>query len=615
MDKKLIKFRNNVLGDVSSRQYLKTPYLVFAMSILLTVAVTYLFYLSVDAKDRARFTNDVTKINSTIESRLNAYITLLKSSRGFLEAIKTSGGQEVTKDSFAVFIKGLELEQFFQGAQGIGFIKRVQPGERAALIEKMRAEGHKDFTIFPAEPADKESYVILYLEPLAKDLNSRGIGYVLSSEAPKLATIEKAAATGEPAISEKLIFIPLPITPESPRRPGFQLFVPMYKGGQVPDTPEKRKEALESLIYCPFRSNNFIAEVQKVSSVSDVSFAIYDREIKPENLLGESVAETKNLSTNTNSLFWSQTVYNNLRYEETTVSTIGNEKWIVKYQTLPSFHSNSSAGWTLIIFFFGMGISLILFFITLSQSKAHTNLEYIAQNLASSERVKDEFISVVSHELRTPLNSIAGGVTILKNQNASEDTRAKALDIIDKNLRSQANLVEDMIVFSDINAGKDYLQIKPINISLLVQRTFNTFFPQTEKKNISFSKHDGLNGQMVAGDEAKLDRVLHSILSNSIKFTSPGGAIDIETKALGESVEIKIKDNGFGIHPQVLPYVFDLFKQGDSSTIRRHGGLGLGLTLARHIIKLHGGTLVAESLGVDKGAAFILTLPFIADQK
>ena len=615
MDKKLIKFRNNVLGDVSSRQYLKTPYLVFAMSILLTVAVTYLFYLSVDAKDRARFTNDVTKINSTIEGRLNAYITLLKSSRGFLEAIKTSGGQEVTKDSFAVFIKGLELEQFFQGAQGIGFIKRVQPGERAALAEKMRAEGHKDFTIFPAETADKEGYIILYLEPLAKDLNARGIGYVLSSEAPKLATIEKAAATGEPAISEKLIFIPLPITPESPRRPGFQLFVPMYKGGQIPDTSEKRKEALESLIYCPFRAVNFIAEVQKISSVSDVSFAIYDQEIKPENLLGESVAETKNLNTNSNSLFWSQTVYNNLRYEEATVSTIGNEKWIVKYQTLPSFHSNSSAGWTLIIFFFGMGISLILFFITLSQSKAHTNLEYIAQNLASSERVKDEFISVVSHELRTPLNSIAGGVTILKNQNASEETRAKALDIIDKNLRSQANLVEDMIVFSDINAGKDYLQIKPINISLLVQQTFNAFFPQTEKKNISFSKQDGLNGQMVAGDEAKLDRVLHSILSNSIKFTSPGGAINIETKDLGENVEIKIKDNGFGIHPQVLPYVFDLFKQGDSSTIRRHGGLGLGLTLARHIIKLHGGTLEAESLGVDKGAAFILTLPVIAEQK
>jgi signal transduction histidine kinase len=148
-----------------------------------------------------------------------------------------------------------------------------------------------------------------------------------------------------------------------------------------------------------------------------------------------------------------------------------------------------------------------------------------------------------------------------------------------------------------------------------VQQTFNAFFPQTEKKNISFSKQDGLNGQMVAGDEAKLDRVLHSILSNSIKFTSPGGAINIETKDLGENVEIKIKDNGFGIHPQVLPYVFDLFKQGDSSTIRRHGGLGLGLTLARHIIKLHGGTLEAESLGVDKGAAFILTLPVIAEQK
>jgi signal transduction histidine kinase len=307
----------------------------------------------------------------------------------------------------------------------------------------------------------------------------------------------------------------------------------------------------------------------------------------------------------------SQAVYNNFRYEETTESNIGNEKWLIKYQTLPSFHSNSSAGWTLIIFFFGMGISLILFFITLSQSKAHTSLEYIAQDLARSEKVKDEFISVVSHELRTPLNSIAGGVTILKNRNATDDTRAKALDIIDKNLRSQVNLVEDMIIFSDINAGNEYLQLRSLNLSALVKKAYDDFLPQATAKKISFTRRDELNGQVVAGDEAKLDKVLHSLLSNSIKFTLPGGGINIEAKQANNSVEIRIRDNGFGIHPQVLPYVFDLFKQGDSSTVRRHGGLGLGLTLSKHIVKLHGGTLRAESEGVDKGSTFILSLPII----
>ncbi len=613
MDKKIIKFRNNVLGDVSSRQYLKTPYLVFAVAILLTVAVTYLFYYNADAKDRVRFGTDITKIDATIENRLRSYITLLKSSRGFLEATKLVGDKEVNKDSFAFFIKELELEKSFQGAQGIGYIKKVLPPELPALEEKMRAEGHKEFKPYPAEAIGKEAYVILYLEPLGKDTNSRGIGYILSSEESKLAAIEKAVSTGEPAISEKLILVQLPVTPESIRRPGFHLYVPIYKSGQTPDTPEKRKAQIDSLLYCPFRANTFINEVKEISGVTDVSFAIYDRQITPENLLAESLSGDKDKAAENPSPVQalSQAVYDNFRFEEITESDIGNEKWLIKYHTLPSFHSNSSTGWTLIIFFFGMGISLVLFFITLSQSKAHTSLEHIARDLARSEKVKDEFISVVSHELRTPLNSIAGGVTILRNRGVNEETRGKALDIIDKNLRSQVHLVDDMIVFSDINTGSDYLQLKPINLSRLLEKPLKELFPEAARKSISLTRQDSLNGQVVAGDEAKLEKVIYSILSNSIKFTPPGGAIAVTTSGAEGHVELKITDNGYGIHPQVLPYIFDLFKQGDSSTVRRHGGLGLGLTLSQHIIKLHGGTLEAKSEGVDKGSTFILKLPLM----
>jgi signal transduction histidine kinase len=612
MEKKLAKLRDEVLGDVSSRQYLKTPYLIFAVSILLTVAITYFFYISAVYKDRARFSTDVIKIQSTIKNRLESYFTLLKSGRGFIEAGR-SGGKEIDKNSFAVFIKELELEKDFQGAQGIGFIKRVQPAEQSALTEQMRAEGHQEFHFFPPEATDKEGYVILYLEPLGKDNNTKGIGFIISSDEPKRAAIEKAVTTGQPVVSEKLTLIQFPRTAESPSWPGFQLYIPIYRSGQVPDTAEKRKEQIESLLYCPFRANNFIAEVQKAGQISDISFAIYDREIGPDNLLAESQSENKNAENSAPTQSLSQRIYNSVRFEEIVPDDMGGEKWIVKYQTLSSFHSNSSIGWTLIIFFFGLGISLILFFITLSQSKAHVSVERIAEDLARSEKVKDEFIAVVSHELRTPLNSIAGGVTILKNKNVTDDTRLKALDIIDKSLRSQVHLVEDMIVFSDISAGKDYLQARPLDFSQLVDRYFNAFLPQAQARNIYFTKKDLSGGQLVAGDEAKLEKVLQSILSNSLKFTPPGGAIAMEASANGNSVTLKVKDNGYGIHPQVLPYVFDLFKQGDSSTIRRHGGLGLGMALSRHIIKLHNGTLKAESEGVDKGSTFVLTLPVITN--
>jgi len=614
MEKQLTKFRDEYLGDVSSRQYLKTPYLIFAAAILLTVGITYLFYKSAETKDHARFTNDIVKIQSIIENRLEAYATLLKSSRGFMEASKFDG-KAVTKDSFATFIKGLELEEKFQGVQGIGFIKRVQPEEQAALVEKMKAEGHQDFHIFPPEAVNKEAYVILYLEPLAKDNNTKGIGFIISSDEPKLAAIQRAAASGEPTLSEKLILIQFPRTADSLRQPGFQLFVPIYKTAEVPDTVEKRREQLDSLLYCPFRANNFVKEVQKAGQISDISFAVYDREINEENFMAESQSENNTPGTPAQTQTLSQRLYNTVRFEEIRGVEMGGGKWLVKYQTLPSFHSNSSTGWTLIIFFFGLGISLILFFISLSQSKAHVSMERIAEDLARSEKVKDEFIAVVSHELRTPLNSIAGGVTILRNKNVSAETRLKALEIIDKNLRSQVSLVEDMIVFSDINGGKDYLELKPLNFSQLVEKTFNEFVAQAQARNIYFNKQDHSNGQLVAGDEAKLEKVLQSILSNSFKFTPTGGVVMMEINSMDGAVKLKIKDNGFGIHPQVLPHVFDLFKQGDSSTVRRHGGLGLGMALSRHIIKLHHGRLEAESEGLDKGSCFILTLPALENNR
>jgi signal transduction histidine kinase len=619
MDRKIIKFRNNVLGDVSSRQYLKTPYFVFAIAILLTVVVTFAFYKNVESKDKSRFLADVAKVDSIIKNRLDDYTTLLKAGRGFLMASKAQE-KEVTRESFAAFVRELELENKFPGAQGMGFVKRIKPEEQSAITEKMRAEGYKDFRFFysdensgktfPVETLDKEGYVILYLEPLAKDSNSGAVGYIISSEAQKRATIEKALSTGEAAISEKLTLIPLPRTTDSPRRPGFQLYIPIYKSGNVPETENERKEKIDSLLYCPFRAVNFVSEVQTTSGVTDISFAIYDQTVSPESMLAESDPAPGDAPADgraTQSLF--QNLYSGAPFEQILENINGNETWLIKYRTLPSFHSNSSMGWTLIIFFFGLGISLVLFFITLSQSKAHSNLALIAQDLARSEKVKDEFIAVVSHELRTPLNSITGGVTILRNRGINDETRAKALDIIDKNVRSQATLVEDMIVFSDINAGKEYLHLKPLNFTVLLDKAYNELLLQAAAKNISLVKGYVMDGTLVAGDEAKLEKVVNSLISNSLKFTSPGDKIEIALRKIENYLELRVKDNGFGIHPQVLPYVFDLFKQGDSSTVRRHGGLGLGLTLSSHIVRLHGGTLQAESAGVDKGATFILRLP------
>ncbi|HEY7410017.1 MAG TPA: ATP-binding protein [Vicinamibacteria bacterium] len=228
-----------------------------------------------------------------------------------------------------------------------------------------------------------------------------------------------------------------------------------------------------------------------------------------------------------------------------------------------------------------------------------------------ANRLKDEFLATLSHELRTPLNAIVGWTKLLQSGELDEATAAKAVDTIDRNALAQAQLVEDILDVSRIVAGKLTLRVQPTDLAALAEGALDSVRHSAEAKGITVhASFDRVRG--LAGDPDRLRQVVWNLLSNAVKFTPQGGNLWVSVREREGEAEIEVRDDGKGITPEFLPHVFDRFRQADASTTRRHGGLGLGLAIVRHLVELHGGTVSVASPGQDRGAAFTVRLPLPA---
>ena len=232
--------------------------------------------------------------------------------------------------------------------------------------------------------------------------------------------------------------------------------------------------------------------------------------------------------------------------------------------------------------------------------------------LASAEetsRLKDEFLATLSHELRTPLNAIVGWVQMLQSGTLTTPRARQAIDVIGRNARLQTQLIEDILDVSRIITGKLEIERIPISVSHLLETAIAGIAPAADAKGIVVSQRIGADLPPIEGDPKRLYQVLNNVLSNAVKFTSQGGSIALECETAGDWLDIRVRDSGTGIAPEFLPYVFDRFRQADSGSTRAHGGLGLGLAIARHLIVQHGGQIAAHSEGPGKGTTISILLP------
>ncbi|OUL35507.1 PAS domain S-box protein [Nostoc sp. 106C] len=229
----------------------------------------------------------------------------------------------------------------------------------------------------------------------------------------------------------------------------------------------------------------------------------------------------------------------------------------------------------------------------------------------TANRIKDEFLAVLSHELRSPLNPILGWSNLLQTQNLDDQTSAYALKTIERNARLQAELIEDLLDISRILQGKLSLNSSPVDLVSVITAAMETVRLSAEAKSIAIhTMRDPEVGQ-VLGDSSRLQQIVWNLLSNAVKFTPEGGRVDIRLEQIGTQAQITISDTGKGISSDFLPYVFDYFRQENSTSTRKFGGLGLGLAIVRHLVELHGGTVQAQSQGEGQGATFIVKLPLM----
>jgi signal transduction histidine kinase len=246
----------------------------------------------------------------------------------------------------------------------------------------------------------------------------------------------------------------------------------------------------------------------------------------------------------------------------------------------------------------------------------HANeLELLVQErtreLHRANQAKDEFLATLSHELRTPLTAIFGWAQMLRGGKLDEPTFRRALDSIERNARMQVQLIDDLLDISRIITGKLRLQVRPVELGPVIEAATDAVQPAAEAKGIVLVRQIQPKAGLVSGDPDRLQQVVWNLLSNAIKFTSKGGEVTVSVLRVDSSVEVSVTDTGQGIDADFLPYVFDRFRQADSTTTRRYGGLGLGLSIVRHLVEMHGGTAMAESAGLGRGATFKARFPLV----
>ena len=229
----------------------------------------------------------------------------------------------------------------------------------------------------------------------------------------------------------------------------------------------------------------------------------------------------------------------------------------------------------------------------------------------AANRAKDEFLATLSHELRTPLTSIVGWAKMLRSGQLDPETSARAIETIDRNARLQTQLIADVLDLSRIVSGKLRLNLRPMDLGPVIEAAIDTLRPAAEAKGIALRPALDPYPCTVSGDPDRLQQVVWNLLSNAIKFTPRGGAVEVHMRCRGNEAEVAVSDTGIGINRDLLPHVFERFRQGDASSTRRYGGLGLGLAIVRHVVELHGGRVEADSGGAGQGATFMVRLPLM----
>jgi signal transduction histidine kinase/ActR/RegA family two-component response regulator len=544
-----------------------------------TALIVALLATTAAQRDRQAFDAAAHDAQIAIVGQVETSIALLRGTAGLF----ASEAASVTVASFHAYVSRLRLREEYPGILGIGFSRRLAPGERAAVEREMRAQGHAGFHLWPAGERT-EVHSILFLEPLDAR-NRAAIGYDMYTNATRRAAMARARDSGRGAASG---IVELVQEIDQRKQPGFLIYLPVYQSSDpIPASVEERRASLLGFAYSPIRAVDFLSSA--FTSAPGVDLAVYHgTEPRASALLYEHAGGVEGA-----------------RFRSTSTIDVRGQPWTFV------FRSRTTVAQALVmplaVALAGVALSLLLAVLVRRETRARLEAE-------RANVMKDEFLATLSHELRTPLNAIVGWAAVLRQGKLSQEEVRAAIEVVDRNAKTQARLIEDLLDTNRIVSGKISLEIQIVDPAKVLDDALASVAPAADAKGVRMQAAVDSTPLAVHGDPARLQQIVWNLLSNAVKFTPGGGTVTARLEPAGSRLRLTVSDTGQGIDPRLLEHIFDRFAQADATTTRRHGGLGLGLAIVRHLVELHAGTVRAESAGPGKGATFIVELPLIAVQ-
>ena len=575
----------------SRRRLDLVAYAILLVSLTLTGAAARYAHLTGGREDQLRFERDAEGVVAAIGNRIDAYIAMLLGGAGLFAA-----SDDVTRDEFRSYVQRLEVQRRYPGIQGIGFSRLVHASERDSVLAAMR----QDIPLFRFWPDDygDDVHAIVYLEP--DDVrNRRALGFDMASENTRADAMARARDSGNAAATAKVRLVQEAVGTGAPQA-GFLIYVPVYRRGNVPAMLEDRRRQLFGYVYSPFRVDDLLSGILGGDTPSRVVFEVFDgAKVSEAGLMHRSAGAPLKRS------FYYQRQID-----------VAERPWTIVLYADDSIRVSSNRIVVALIALAGTTLSLVLFAVMRGQVRARQSAERTAEDLRRSEeglrvadRAKDEFLATISHELRTPLNAIVGWASMLRRGALPPDMHPHAIDVIARNAAAQVRLVEDLLDMSRVVGGHLRLHVTAVDPGAILASAIDTFRPAAVEAGLTMVFEAAPDLSEIEADADRFQQVVANLLSNAIKFTPRGGQVSLRAVRDGGHMILTVADTGIGMEPQFVPFVFERFRQADSSTTRTHPGAGLGLAIARHLVELHGGSIEAASAGPGRGATFTVRLP------
>ena len=535
----------------------RAPWVVLLTSAGLTVMAGLVVANVAEERDEARFRNAVQAANDRIAGRIDVYIASLRGGAALFAA-----SEEVTPEEFHRYVERLDVHRSFPGIQAIGYSERLESG----------LAGDYD-----------ERHAIRYIYP-PDDRNRAALNFDMYQDVTRRVAMRRARDLAEPAISG-LVRLVQEIDPNP--QAGFLIYLPVYEMGQVPATVEERRRQLKGFVYAPFRADDLFAGIFGSEQFPRVSFTVFNGPTPDTLSILHQSARAEGHEPAHSGL---------------TQIQIAGGTWTVRYASQPQFERGSGRSLVPAGVLVGLLFSVWLFWLARRLSRERQVAE-------AASHAKSAFLANMSHELRTPLNAIGGYVDLMQ-LGIPEPVTAGQQEYLTRIQRAQQHLltlINDVLNFAKLEAGRTEFRLEPARVADMVSDAASMILPSAETAGLTLVSNGGPD-VWVTGDEEKIRQVLLNLLANAIKFTDPGGTVEVSWSAHAEHIELAVRDTGIGIDQNNHERIFDAFVQADSDLTRERQGTGLGLSISRALAQGMGGDVrVASNPGA--GSTFTLTLP------